>query len=89
VKPNRGNYIQMLTDQYEQLDNGLYDNVKIYQVTIYEFSGGKLVSSVPVYFLYTDSQHANHSVGCDENGNELSTSTYTYLYSYYQSQFTL
>ena len=89
VKPNRGNYIQKMTDQFEQLDNGLYDNVKIYQVTIYEFSGGKLVSSVPVYFLYTDYQHASHSVGCDENGNELSTSTYTYLYSYYQSQLML
>lgn len=85
VKPNRGNYIQVLTDQYEQIDNGLYDNVKVYQVTIYQFSGGKLVTSVPVYFRYTDNQHASHSVGCDENGNELSTSTYSYLYSYWMA----
>ena len=88
VKPNKGNYMAQLTDQYEQLENGLYDNVKVYVVYIYQFSGGKLVASVPVYFKYTDYQHASKSVGCDENGNELSTSTYTYLYSYYQSLFT-
>ncbi len=85
VKPNNGNYIQKMSDQYTQLGNGLYDNVTIYQVTIYQFSGGKLVTSVPVYFLYTDNQHASHSVGCDENGNELSTSTYSYLYSYWMA----
>ena len=88
VKPNNGNYIQKLTGQYEQLNNGLYDEVKVYVVTIYQFSSGKLSRSVTVYFKYTDSQHASHSVGCDENGNELSTSTYTYLYSYADSQLT-
>lgn len=81
VKPNNGVYMMMAQDTVGQ--------TSVHVVYIYQFSGGKLVSSVPVYFLYTDYQHASHSVGCDENGNELSTSTYTYLYSYYQSQFTL
>ena len=80
VKPNNGNYMMTAA-------NAIGDT-SIYVVWIYQFSSGKLVSSVPVYFRYTDSQHANHSVGCDENGNELSTSTYTYLYSYAQSQLT-
>ncbi len=80
VKPNNGNYMMTAA-------NAIGDT-SIYVVWIYQFSSGKLVSSVPVYFIYTDSQHANHSVGCDENGNELSTSTYTYLYSYAQSQLT-
>ena len=80
VKPNNGNYMMTMA-------NAIGDS-SIYVVWIYQFSSGKLVSSVPVYFRYTDSQHANHSVGCDENGNELSTSTYTYLYSYAQSQLT-
>ena len=79
VKPNNGIY--MMTAANEIGDSN------IYVVWIYQFSSGKLVSSVPVYFRYTDSQHANHSVGCDENGNELSTSTYTYLYSYAQSKY--
>lgn len=78
VRPNNGVYMQMMTNDANQ--------VGVYSVTIYQFSGGKLVSSVPVYFKYTDYQRASKSVGCDENGNELSTSTYTYLYSYYQSQ---
>ena len=81
VKPNNGMYLEQIQND----PNGA--SVKV--VYIYQFSGGKLVSSVPVYFLYTDYQHTSKSVGCDENGNELSTSTYTYLYSYYQSQFTL
>jgi hypothetical protein len=80
VKPNNGIYMMTAANA-----NG---DSSIYVVWIYQFSSGKLVSSVPVYFRYTDSQHANHSVGCDENGNELSTSTYTYLYSYAQSQLT-
>lgn len=80
VKPNNGNYMMTAA-------NAIGDT-SIYVVWIYRFSSGKLVLSVPVYFIYTDSQHANHSVGCDENGNELSTSTYTYLYSYAQSQLT-
>lgn len=80
VKPNNGIYMMTAA-------NTIGDS-SIYVVWIYQFSSGKLVSSVPVYFRYTDSQHANHSVGCDENGNELSTSTYTYLYSYAQSQLT-
>lgn len=80
VKPNNGNYMMTAA-------NAIGDT-SIYVVWIYQFSSGKLVSSVPVYFRYTDSQHANQSVGCDENGNELSTSTYTYLYSYAQSQLT-
>ena len=80
VKPNNGMYLEQMQND----PNGA--SVKV--VYIYQFSGGKLVSSVPVYFLYTDYQHTSHSVGCDENGNELSTSTYTYLYSYAQSQLT-
>ena len=80
VKPNNGMYL-------EQMQNDP-DGASVKVVYIYKFSGGKLVSSVPVYFLYTDYQHTSHSVGCDENGNELSTSTYTYLYSYAQSQLT-
>ena len=80
VKPNNGIYMMTAA-------NAIGDS-SIYVVWIYQFSSGKLVSSVPVYFRYTDSQHANHSVGCDENGNELSTSTYAYLYSYAQSQLT-
>lgn len=80
VKPNNGMYLEQIQND----PNGA--SVKV--VYIYQFSGGKLVSSVPVYFLYTDYQHTSHSVGCDENGNELSTSKYTYLYSYAQSQLT-
>ena len=79
VKPNNGHYFIDIT-QNTQLN--------IYVVYIYHFSGGKLKDSVPVYFWGTDIEYASQSVGCDENGNELSTSTYTYLYSYYQSQLT-
>ena len=81
VKPNNGTYMMTAAETIGQ--------TSVHVVYIYQFSGGKLVSSVPVYFVYTDYQHTSKSVGCDENGNELSTSTYTYLYSYYQSQFTL
>lgn len=81
VMPNNGTYMMMAANAIEA--------VSVYEVYIYQFSSGKIVSSVPVYFLYTDYQHTSKSVGCDENGNELSTSTYTYLYSYYQSQLTL
>ena len=80
VKPNNGMYLEQIQND----PNGA--SVKV--VYIYQFSGGKLVSSVPVYFLYTDYYYTSKSVGCDENGNELSTSTYTYLYSYAQSQLT-
>ena len=79
VKPNNGHYFIDIT-QNTQLN--------IYVVYIYHFSGGKLEESVPVYFWGTDIEYASQSVGCDENGNELSTSTYTYLYSYAQSQLT-
>ena len=77
VKPNNGIYMMTMANA-----NG---DSSIYVVWIYQFSGGKLTTSVPVYFKYTDSQHASKSVGCDENGNELSTSTYSYLYSYWMA----
>ena len=77
VKPNGGSYMM------EQLDT--LEGPTVYVVYIYQFSGGSLVSSVPVYFRYTDTQYATHSVGCDESGNELSTSTYSYLYSYWMA----
>lgn len=79
VKPNNGHYFIDITQNTQ---------INIYVVNIYHFSGGKLVESVPVYFWGTDIEYASQSVGCDENGNELSTSTYTYLYSYAQSQLT-
>lgn len=72
VKPNNGTYMNTTGE------------TSVYVVHIYCFSQGKMVNSIPVYFRFTDSQHASKSVGCDENGNELSTSTYTYLYSYWQ-----
>ena len=75
-KSNNGTYMAMLQDEPGQ--------TSVCVVYIFQFSSGKLVTSVPVYFKYTDTQHASHSVGCDEDGNELSTSTYTYLYSYWQ-----
>lgn len=77
VKPNNGVYMM------EQVN--MPGDPTVYVCYIYHFSGGKLVNSVPVYFRYTDNQHASHSVGCDENGNELSTSTYSYLYSYWMA----
>lgn len=83
VKPNSGNYMAQLTNQYEQNEDGLWMDVPVYVVYIYQYSGGKLVASVPVYFTKTDSQYATSSVGCDKEGNELSTSTYQYLYSYW------
>lgn len=76
VKPNNGTYMMMAADTTGE--------TSVYVVHIYCFSQGKMVNSIPVYFRFTDSQHASKSVGCDENGNELSTSTYTYLYSYWQ-----
>ena len=75
VKPNNGVYIQISNST---------GTTAFYKVYIYQFSSGKLVNSVPVYFKYTDSQRASKSVGCDVNGNELSTSTYPYLYSYWK-----
>ena len=77
VKPNNGIYMMEVANEI--------GDTSIYVVWIYQFSSGKLVSSVPVYLIYTDNQHASHSVGCDENGNELSTSTYSYLYSYWMA----
>ena len=76
VKPNNGTYMMMAADTAGE--------TSVYVVHIYCFSQGKMVNSIPVYFRFTDSQRASKSVGCDENGNELSTSTYTYLYSYWQ-----
>lgn len=76
VKPNNGTYMMMAADTTGE--------TSVYVVHIYCFSQGKMVNSIPVYFRFTDSQRARKSVGCDENGNELSTSTYTYLYSYWQ-----
>jgi hypothetical protein len=76
VEPNNGTYITIPGTE------------NIFSVNIYEFSGGKLARSVTVYFSQTDNYYATHSVGCDEHGNELSTSTYQYLYSYADSQLT-
>lgn len=76
VKPNNGVYMRK-----QQVT---VDAASVYVVYIYQFSGGKLVRSVPVYFSSTDYQYASSSVGCDESGNELNTYTYTYLYSYSQ-----
>lgn len=76
VRPNNGHYMMLMTRNNVE--------VNIYTVDIHQFSGGKLAQSVTVLFKYTDNQHASHSVGCDENGNELSTSEYQYLYSYWQ-----
>jgi len=83
-RKNNGNYIQQLTDETYVNDDGLTDNKIIYEVNIMNFASGKLVQTARVFFQYTDYQHASKSVGCDMNGNELSTSTYTYLYSYWQ-----
>lgn len=83
-KKNNGNYIQKLTDATYVNEDGLTENKRIYQVNIMNFISGKLAQTAQVLFQYTDYQHASKSVGCDENGNELSTSTYTYLYSYWQ-----
>lgn len=81
VRPNNGHYIAKKSGRYQQ-DGGINQEVAIYMVYIYRFTGGKLISSIPVYFIYTDNQNASHSVGCDLDGNELDTSTYQYLYSY-------
>lgn len=83
-KKNNGNYIQKLTDATYVNEDGLTENKRIYQVNLMNFISGKLAQTAQVLFQYTDYQHASKSVGCDENGNELSTSTYTYLYSYWQ-----
>lgn len=83
-KKNNGNYIQLLTDATYVNEDGLTESKRIYQVNLMNFISGKLAQTAQVLFQYTDYQHASKSVGCDENGNELSTSTYTYLYSYWQ-----
>lgn len=83
-KKNNGNYIQQLTDATYVNEDGLTEYKRIYQVNIMNFISGKLAQTAQVFFQYTDYQHASKSVGCDENGNELSISTYTYLYSYWQ-----
>lgn len=83
-KKNNGNYIQQLTDATYVNEDGLTESKRIYQVNLMNFISGKLAQTAQVFFQYTDYQHASKSVGCDENGNELSTSTYTYLYSYWQ-----
>lgn len=75
VKPNNGHYFIDITQNTQ---------INIYVVNIYHFSGGKLVESVPVYFWGTNIEYASQSVGCDENGLELSPSSYPYLYSYGQ-----
>jgi Ni,Fe-hydrogenase III component G len=73
-----------LTDATYVNEDGLTESKRIYQVNLMNFISGKLAQTAQVFFQYTDYQHASKSVGCDENGNELSTSTYTYLYSYWQ-----
>lgn len=83
-KKNNGNYIQQLTDATHVNEDGLTESKRIYQVNLMNFISGKWAQTAQVFFQYTDYQHASKSVGCDENGNELSTSTYTYLYSYWQ-----
>ena len=83
-RKNNGNYLQRLTDVTYVNEDGLTEDKRIYQVNIMNFISGKLAQTAQVLFQYTDYQHASNSVGCDENGNELSTSTYTYLYSYWQ-----
>ena len=83
-RKNNGNYLQRLTDATYVNEDGLTEDKRIYQVNIMNFISGKLAQTAQVLFQYTDYQHASNSVGCDENGNELSTSTYTYLYSYWQ-----
>ena len=77
-KPNNGSYMLKL---------GMVDSVadQIYIVHIYKFINGKLVYSVPVYFRSKDPNAAFASVGCDEDGNELSRTVYPYLYSYWLS----
>lgn len=54
----------------------------LYTVNICQFSGGKLISSITVYFKDKTTSYALKSVGCDEKGNELDSTTYPYLYSY-------
>lgn len=76
-KPNNGVYMMMMEDS---------GATSVYGVTIYRFANGKLVESVTVYFTTTDRTAAMKSVGCDELGNELSTSAYPYLYSYSRQQ---
>lgn len=83
-KKNNGNYMQQRTDATYVNEDGLTESKRIYQVNLMKFISGKLAQTAQVFFQYTDYQHASKSVGCDENGNELSTSTYTYLYSYWQ-----
>ena len=75
---------------YCKANNGVYRSLvvdmdtltTVYTVNICQFSGGKLVSDITVYFKEKTTAYALKSVGCDEKGNELSTSTYPYLYSY-------
>ena len=83
-KANNGNYIMQATDQVYVNENGLNDMKTIYEVSIFQFSSGKLVTTVRVYFRSKKKTEMMKSVGCDENGNELSTLTYQYLYSYWQ-----
>lgn len=75
---------------YCKANNGIYrmfllNNISstvLYTVNIYQFSGGKLISNIIVYFKDKTSSYALNSVGCDKNGNELDSMTYPYLYSY-------
>jgi len=83
-RKNNGNYMQLRTYGTYVNEDGLTEDKRIYQVNIMNFISGKLAQTAQVLFQYTDYQHASKSVGCDENGNELSTLTYTYLYSYWQ-----
>ena len=73
--PNNGIYMMMLTDG----DTAIYTSV------IYHFVSGKLTESYTVMFLSEVKSEMLDSVGCDEDGDELNTSTYPYLYSYPQS----
>ena len=82
-KANNGSYIQRVTNEVVETDSGLLDHKTIYQVNIMHFVSGKLAETATVYFKTKDMTQAYHSVGCDENGSELSTTAYEYLYSYY------
>ena len=75
---------------YLKANNGIYrmyllndiSSTVLYTVNIYQFSGGKLISNIIVFFKDKTPSYALNSVGCDKNGNELDSMTYPYLYSY-------
>ena len=73
-KANNGVYRMLVTD--------FNSYTTLYTVNICQFSGGKLISSITVYFKDKTTSYELKSVGCDEKGNELDSTTYPYLYSY-------